>query len=50
MNGITKEALIYSKAPLIESVWSNPNTNEITSNITLAPPNTCAIDNTVFAI
>ena len=50
MKGRTKEALTYFKASLIESVWSNPIMNEITSNITLAPPNTFAIDNTVLAI
>ena len=50
MNGITNEALTYSKAPLIESVCSNPITNEINGTITIAIPKTCAIVKTVFVI
>ena len=50
MNGITNEALTYSKAPLIESVWSNPITNEIDGTITIDIPKTCAIVNNTSVI
>ena len=43
MNGSTNEALTYSKAPLIESVFHNPIMKAIGSKIMNESPKICAI-------
>ena len=43
MNGSTNEALTYSKAPLIESVFHNPIMNAIDGKIMNEIPKICNI-------
>lgn len=50
MNGITNDALKYSKAPLIESVLRNPKMNEIVGKNIIKSPKICAIFTNVCVI
>ena len=50
MNGITNEALTYSKAPLIESVFHNPIMKENGGKLMSEIPKICAIATNVCVI
>ena len=50
MNGITKAALIYSKAPLIEIVFHSPMMKAVGSKIMNVNPKTWAIVSNISVI
>lgn len=50
MNGITKEALTYFKASLIEIVFHNPMMKEVGSKIMNVNPKTLAIVSNISVI
>ena len=50
MNGSTNEDLTYSKAPLIESVFHNPNMKATGGKIMNKSPKICANVSKIFDI